>query len=997
MKKLLSVVLAVLMVMSLATYAVSAAITPTDGWYDSFTGSVYTIGSAEEFAAFLKTSDNFEGKTVILTADIKLNDGDAATWGTTAPANSFTSKSSFNGTFDGQGHTISGFYGTNGLFSILNGATVKNLNLVNTYINGGTSGSRGAIVGNPKGNTTLDTVYVDATVVCGNSSGIVAGDQGAGTFTAKNVWSAGNVISTGYYVSGILGNQESNHTVFENCLNTANIVIGNADHASGISNAVYGGSQKATNCVNLGTMKKTKDGVQSLTGSAIAHCISNGNNKVTLTNCYGLDGATASMNPADDRNTGDNASYKIPEGTVKTIAANADLNALATALGSAWTVKDGKLALKLEFSSDYILIDEWAELTAWAANGSNDAGKTVLLLKNVTAPADATWTSKPEFAGTFDGCGNTISGLKGANGLIAKLTGTTAIKNLSIVDATLGVADGGTVASFAGTASNGVIATFENCYSNAVITAKQHSGGIMGYAGGTNSNVTFKGCWFDGSVSTTNEYNSGILGNQESCTATFIDCLNTGTIQSGADRGVASGISGAVYKGSLTLTNCVNIGLVGAEGKTGTTAFTAIVREGGSFSATNCYALDTSVPTKMLGCAECALGSHELGHNDNQGMEWFTAEEYGDVLTALGATWAPYYSTYEDFIPVPAAFANERPASTKPAEIGTWEELVAWAQDSYDGDAKTYELTADITMPADATWAPKANFKGTFDGKGHKIIGLDNAFITNITGGEIKNIGFIDFTRKDLASNNKGLVSDFVKADAAFTNVFVSGSLTTGKCNSFGAFVGDIAPNGANITVTFTSCWNDADIVCGDRYASGFVGNNESNNTVFVNCLNTGDVEAAGVSGDPIASGFAGAVYSGNLVMTNCVNLGKITSASAKPVGALSFRAYNVTADAFKNCYALEGSAAYLGSENEGLQGEVEGKFAWTTASEFQTLIGDLGADWDKYWLSDSAFIPVPAVFKNEQPVDPNKITISTWEELVAWAADTSNNADKTV
>jgi hypothetical protein len=96
----------------------------------------------------------------------------------------------------------------------------------------------------------------------------------------------------------------------------------------------------------------------------------------------------------------------------------------------------------MEVSSDFILINDYAELAAWAANGSNDAGKTVLLLKDITAPTDATWTSKPEFAGTFDGCGNTIKGLKGANGLIVKLTGTTTIKNLSIVDATLGVADG---------------------------------------------------------------------------------------------------------------------------------------------------------------------------------------------------------------------------------------------------------------------------------------------------------------------------------------------------------------------------------------------------------------------------------------------------------------------------------------------------------------------------------------------------------------------------
>ena len=41
MKKLLSVVLAVAMVVSLATTAVWAAVTPTDGWYESFTGDTH--------------------------------------------------------------------------------------------------------------------------------------------------------------------------------------------------------------------------------------------------------------------------------------------------------------------------------------------------------------------------------------------------------------------------------------------------------------------------------------------------------------------------------------------------------------------------------------------------------------------------------------------------------------------------------------------------------------------------------------------------------------------------------------------------------------------------------------------------------------------------------------------------------------------------------------------------------------------------------------------
>ena len=104
-----------------------------------------------EFANRVNSGDNFEGKLVVLTADIDLENMAWTPIGYdsygTAPADAV----SFNGTFDGQGHTISnltdegyvpsivtnGEYGF-GLFGYAYGASFKNVNLkdVNIHADG---------------------------------------------------------------------------------------------------------------------------------------------------------------------------------------------------------------------------------------------------------------------------------------------------------------------------------------------------------------------------------------------------------------------------------------------------------------------------------------------------------------------------------------------------------------------------------------------------------------------------------------------------------------------------------------------------------------------------------------------------------------------------------------------------------------------------------------------------------------------------------------------
>ena len=97
----------------------------------------YTITTVEQLVAFAKKvngGNTFAGKTVTLGADLDL---DGKLW---TPIG--TSSNSFNGTFDGNGHTISNLYvgktgmSNVGLFGVTQNGTIKNLTIDNAYAKG---------------------------------------------------------------------------------------------------------------------------------------------------------------------------------------------------------------------------------------------------------------------------------------------------------------------------------------------------------------------------------------------------------------------------------------------------------------------------------------------------------------------------------------------------------------------------------------------------------------------------------------------------------------------------------------------------------------------------------------------------------------------------------------------------------------------------------------------------------------------------------------------
>ncbi len=225
-------------------------------------------------------------------------------------------------------------------------------------------------------------------------------------------------------------------------------------------------------------------------------------------------------------------------------------------------------------------------LRAFAAAVKADGGKGTYSLSGVSfylandIALTGTWTpvgnaaSYPGdfFAGTFDGCGHTISGLNvQGQGLFAAINQAT-IRNLNV---------SGTVSStvnyVGGIVGKVQAGTIENCSFSGSVSSSKKSAYVGGIAGGLYSaNVTISGCANTADV--TGGYAGGILGYWKTA-ATIQNCYNTGSI-TGSDK--AAGIVAHLNKG--TIENCYSIGAVGG----------AAAQKGGIFgfsgaAVKNCY------------------------------------------------------------------------------------------------------------------------------------------------------------------------------------------------------------------------------------------------------------------------------------------------------------------------------------------------------------------------------------------------------------------------
>lgn len=231
---------------------------------DDTAAETFSISTAEELAqlaAKVNSGLRFENKTINLTDNIVLNDiSNLENWSTSPPARSWTTiggdhgtgNKPFSGTFNGQGHTISGIYinktGTDstdnyqGLFGLSYG-TIDKVGVINSYIKG--HYNSGSVVGLLH-NGTVTNCYNEGTIVgTGNSIGGIVG--WSHTSTVSNCYNIGTVSGVNM-VGGVVG--ENQGSTISNCYNTG--TVSGPTNVGGVTGINYGTNPTVTNCYYAG-------------------------------------------------------------------------------------------------------------------------------------------------------------------------------------------------------------------------------------------------------------------------------------------------------------------------------------------------------------------------------------------------------------------------------------------------------------------------------------------------------------------------------------------------------------------------------------------------------------------------------------------------------------------------------------------------------------------------------------------------------------------------
>lgn len=566
-------------------------------WYiESDDVSTYTLKDSGDLYGFalLARSSDFTGKTIQLGADIEVNTGKSTAEGwnknQSADGTDITNGTDFmwlpigntskyfNGTFDGQMHTISGIYlDTTTSYQGLFGATNENANISNFYLKnsyfvstGATSTQMlGSIVGNARG--TFANIYSNAIVEsrgCTYAAGMIGGTAGSSTVTMSNCWFDGSVsanVVQSYY-GGFVGVARTK-TTLTNCLNTADIThngdVGTAGIGGFVGRVTENGNVDIYYSVNTGNVIRQYSRSQNYglfigkiddgktVNASYSHSVHHGKQLVGASSgggtspystCHrfnadvlaGLNALTTTYDNVKKLFTDDDAkghwSITTNSFPVLTTFAN-EVDVATQAVDTSWY--DG--------TNEYTLYDS-GDLYGFAllsqSNTFEDSkiklGADITINQDMENP-DFEWLPIGKFNGEFDGQMHTISGVysnRGSNintALFAETLAKSTIKNLYLKDSYF-ESTAARVASIAGTGAG----KFYNIYSNAdVVSSSNWIGGFVGL--GATAGVEMERCWFDGTV-TNNMTNTvykgtgGFIGQQNGGTASFAKCLNTGTI-----------------------------------------------------------------------------------------------------------------------------------------------------------------------------------------------------------------------------------------------------------------------------------------------------------------------------------------------------------------------------------------------------------------------------------------------------------------------------------
>ena len=230
---------------------------------------VYQIGTAQDLMDFAALVNNGQyGAKAVLTADITLIEPWTAPIGViTGDENGAVGPGAYAGTFDGQGHKISGFnaestgLGHVGLFGDANGATIKNFSIEGALT---VTGGHGSGVIAYLTNCIIDNVHsalaIDVPVEKVCHVGGVAGSSRGGSVISNCTFSGAIAIASGSTdcFAGIVGYLGGDNVL--NCVNYGNITFSDPSCAiGGIAAYVNNSTSNVKGCLNMGNIVCTSE------------------------------------------------------------------------------------------------------------------------------------------------------------------------------------------------------------------------------------------------------------------------------------------------------------------------------------------------------------------------------------------------------------------------------------------------------------------------------------------------------------------------------------------------------------------------------------------------------------------------------------------------------------------------------------------------------------------------------------------------------------------
>ena len=821
-------------------------------------------------AHVVESGRDCHGATIVLTDDIDLKN--VGKWNPIGDDHT-----PFAGDFNGNGHTISNMWVSEGDFVGLFGMTVdskiSNTALINVTVSG-TGECVGGLVGVADHNSSVTNCYVTGTVSGENEVGGLVGVASDSSVTYS--YATGSVSGKNI-VGGLVGLATAKSSI------TYSYAAGSVSGAGGIVGGLVGdaGDSYVTDSTAY-TSVSGRENVGGFAGKEYGACFAH--------NTYVDDSSGHAVGNVDkdvDGITLNKSATPPSSGSVSEIVATVGGTKVSEALSLIGNlVSLGATTIGL---TNVVALQAFAE---YVNTGHNCAGLTFCLTGDIDLKGAGNWTPIGRididqetgnkipliFSGAFNGNGYAISNMSvsGTNnvGLFGYVSGGT-ISNTALIDATVsgtGVCVGGLV----GYANRSSVT---NSYATGSVSGTDYVGGLVGSAE-YNSSVTDS--YVTGSVSG-KENIGGLVGvaSGSSVTNSYVSGSVSGTDTVGGLVGYAyyhSSITDSYATGSVSGTDYVG-GLVGGayyySSVTDSTAYTSVSGTGSAIGGFLGYNYDNTTTFSNNTYVDDSSG-HAVGNVDkdvdgitlNKSATPPSSGSVSEIVATVGGT------KVSEALSLIGNLVSLGATTIGLTNVVALQAFAEYVNTGHNCAGLTFCLTGDIDLKGAGNWTPIGNstnkFQGNFNGNGYTI---SNMTVTGtnhvglfgwIEGSTISNTALINATVSGTGNYVGGLVG--CAGDSSVTNSYATG--TVSGTNYVGGLVG-----WAEDYVSITSSYA-AGTVSGTNNVGGLVGNAVNNSSV-TNSYSTGTVSGTnrvgGLVGDARYSSVTNSYASGSVSGINYV------------------------------------------------------------------------------------------------------------------------------